>query len=272
MSYSNSKIPKIIHYCWFGGNEKSELIKNCINSWKKYLPDYQIREWNDKDLTICNNQYVKEAYQEKIWAFVSDYFRLYALYNYGGIYFDTDNEVFKTLDCFLNLDFFAGIEERNKQFRPLFTGLLGAQKHNGLIKELLNQYNNLSLYDNEHNIIYISNTERFKRYLYKNYKIPHTLTDKTKIILKPNHIIFPSTYFCKYKKNFSYVMHHYSGSWSPNIREQKPIKLLSNFYLKIYAIKPECFWDELKQLKEVPILFYPRFKRYTVVITIGRTV
>ena len=102
-------IPKIIHYCWFGDKEKNELALRCIASWKKYLPDYELREWNNSDLTNCRNKYVKEAYNEKIWAFISDYYRLYALYNYGGIYFDITNEAYKSLNSFLDLDFFEFI-------------------------------------------------------------------------------------------------------------------------------------------------------------------
>ena len=73
-------IPKIIHYCWFGEGEKDSKTLECIATWKKYLPDYQIKEWSNKDLALVNNQYVTEAFQAKKWAFVSDYFRLYALY------------------------------------------------------------------------------------------------------------------------------------------------------------------------------------------------
>ena len=88
---TTNNIPKIIHYCQFGNSPKTKLVKKCIASWQKYLPEYEIREWNNADILNCNNQYVQEAYKAKKWAFISDYFRLYALYNYGGIYFDTDN-------------------------------------------------------------------------------------------------------------------------------------------------------------------------------------
>lgn len=126
-------IPKIIHYCWFGNKPKPDFVKQCINSWKKYLPDYEIREWNDEDLKHCNNLYVQEAYKAKKYAFISDYFRLYALYNRGGIYFDTDNEIFKPFDEFLNLDFFSGYENWNGYISP-FTAVVGAKKGNKIIK------------------------------------------------------------------------------------------------------------------------------------------
>ena len=91
-------IPKIIHYCWFGGNPLPELAQKCIASWKKYCPDYEIKEWNESnfDLNCCD--YVREAYEAKKWAFVSDYARFWILYHEGGVYFDTDVEVLKPID------------------------------------------------------------------------------------------------------------------------------------------------------------------------------
>ncbi len=77
-------IPKIIHYCWFGGNKKSDIIEKCIESWKEYCPNYQIIEWNEKNFDVNCNSYVKDAYEAKKWAFVSDYARLYAVYKMGG--------------------------------------------------------------------------------------------------------------------------------------------------------------------------------------------
>ena len=95
-------IPKVIHYCWFGNNEKSDKIKFCINTWKKILPDYKFRKWSEKDLDkLGNNIYIKQAYSAKKYAFVSDVFRLYALYTEGGIYLDTDVEVRKSFNQFL---------------------------------------------------------------------------------------------------------------------------------------------------------------------------
>ena len=83
-------IDKVIHYCWFGGNQKSDLINRCIESWKKYCPDYQIIEWNESNFDVNMFDYTRQAYKEKKYAFVSDVARLYVVYNYGGIYLDTD--------------------------------------------------------------------------------------------------------------------------------------------------------------------------------------
>ena len=97
-----SLIPNKIHYVWVGGKEKPDLVKKCIESWKKHCPDYEIIEWNDDVLKEIDNLYVKQAYENKKWAFVSDYLRLYALYNYGGFYFDTDLEITNSIDRFRN--------------------------------------------------------------------------------------------------------------------------------------------------------------------------
>ena len=88
-------IPKIIHYGWFGGKKKSRFILNCISSWKKHLPDYEIIEWNETNFDICAHPFACGAYKAGKYAFVSDYVRVYTIYHYGGIYFDTDIEVKK---------------------------------------------------------------------------------------------------------------------------------------------------------------------------------
>ena len=96
------KIPKVIHYCWFGGHEKPKLINKCLETWKRYLKDYEIMEWNEENFNIDICSFTKEAYEDKKWAFVSDYCRLWVLYNYGGIYLDTDIEILKPLDDLLD--------------------------------------------------------------------------------------------------------------------------------------------------------------------------
>ena len=264
----NNRIPKIIHYCWFGNNEKPDLIKKCIASWKKYLPDYELKEWNDKDLADCENQYVKEACKEKKWAFVSDYFRLYALYNYGGIYLDTDNEIFKSLDVFLDLDFFTSYQEYKTPPKP-FTALFGAKKGCKIVKELLSEYDNLSFYDENGDISFYTNTDRVEAYFMRKYNIAPPYNPNQKIELEKNVIIFPSTYFCKYDEDISYAVHHFNGSWVPNLQGKKRYRILKNIYLKIYTIAKGYFLSEIKNIREIPIFAYPRINKRTVVITLG---
>ena len=101
-------IPKKIHYCWFGHGEMPKLAKKCIKSWNKYCPDYEIKEWNEDNFDIDKYPYVREAYDNRKFAFVTDVVRLYAIYTEGGIYMDTDVEVLKPLDPFLKHIAFSG--------------------------------------------------------------------------------------------------------------------------------------------------------------------
>ncbi len=131
-------IPKVIHYCWFGGNPKPDIINKCIESWKKFCPDWEIKEWNETNFDINEVPYMKEAYDSKKWAFVSDVARLLVIYKYGGIYMDTDVELLSTLYSLTDYEaFFAFESERN-----INTGLgFGAVKHHKIIKAMLDYYN-----------------------------------------------------------------------------------------------------------------------------------
>lgn len=106
-------IPKIIHYVWLGRGEKSEKIKKCIESWKQQMPDYTIKEWNEDNFDINYNDFTKQSYDAKMYAFTSDVVRLYALYTEGGIYMDTDVFCYKPLDEFLTNEGFTGFEDIN---------------------------------------------------------------------------------------------------------------------------------------------------------------
>ena len=123
-------IPKIIHYVWFGDKPSGEVEKKCIASWKKYCPDYEIKLWNEESFDLKGaGVYAQQAYDEEQWAFVSDVARLYVLKEYGGIYMDTDMEVIKSLDDFLELPAFMGFEIESE----ISTGIIGAEPHNPLI-------------------------------------------------------------------------------------------------------------------------------------------
>lgn len=130
-------IPKIIHYCWFGGNEKSDIIEKCIESWKKYCPNYQIIEWNEKNFDVNCNSYVKDAYEAKKWAFVSDYTRLYAVYKMGGVYLDTDVLLHNKIENLLEYECWLAQEET----RYINTGIgFGAIQGHKLIRKLMESY------------------------------------------------------------------------------------------------------------------------------------
>lgn len=220
-----NKIPKIIHYCWFGNNKKSELVNKCIKSWKKYLRDYEIKEWNDSHLGLIDLPYVKEAYEAKKYAFVTDYFRLYALYNYGGIYLDSDNEVLKSFDEFLNLEFFSGYENYYGNVAP-FTAVVGAQKYNKIIKDLLDEYNDLHFIKENGEYDLYTNTARVTDYFQRAYNFVPPYNEKFKKQLEDRCIIYPSNYFCNYEKSVSYAVHHFNGSWC----EKEKLKLIENIF------------------------------------------
>lgn len=135
-----NQIPKIIHYCWFGRGEKPKLAKKCIASWKRYCPDYKIIEWNEDNFDISYNAYTKFCYQNKKYAFLSDYVRLLIVEKYGGIYFDTDVEVIKPLNELLMDEAFYGFE--NESF--VATGLgFGAIPHHCTVQRMIKQYDTL---------------------------------------------------------------------------------------------------------------------------------
>lgn len=134
-------IPKIIHYCWFGGNEIPAKDQQFIDSWRKNCPDYEIKIWNESNYDVSKNTYMKQAYDAKKWGFVPDYARLDIIYNYGGIYLDTDVEIIQSFDEFLINKGFAGFEGD----KHVALGLgFGAEKNNLLIKKLMDQYENRS--------------------------------------------------------------------------------------------------------------------------------
>lgn len=132
-------IPKVIHYCWFGENEKPEIVKKCIDSWKKYCPDWKICEWNEFNFDISTVPYMEEAYKMKKWAFVSDVARLMVVYQNGGVYLDTDVELLESIDSWLENDAFFAFESN----RNINTGqVFGAIKHHGSVLIMLEYYKN----------------------------------------------------------------------------------------------------------------------------------
>lgn len=209
------KIPKKIHYIWLGRGEKPELAKKCIESWKKNLPDYEIIEWNEDNFDINQNQYLKEAYENKKYAFASDYIRVYVLYNQGGIYMDTDVEVLKPLDEFLDLPAFSGFESNNN----IPTGLMAASKGNKWMKLLLDDYDDLKFVKEDGSLDLTTNVVRITEVTEKNYKF---IRQSSYQDLK-DVVFFPSDYFCP--KNCvtgvieltenTYTIHHFNGSWLP---------------------------------------------------------
>ena len=129
-------IPKIVHYIWFGGNSYSEKIQHCIDSWHKYLPDYEFMLWDLNRFDIHSSMWVNEAYEAKKYAFAADYIRLYAVYNYGGIYMDMDVEVVRSFDELLTSSYILGLETK----KGVEAGIFGAEKNNPFIGKCMDYY------------------------------------------------------------------------------------------------------------------------------------
>lgn len=138
-------IPKIIHYCWFGRAEKTKLAKKCIASWRKYCPDYKIIEWNEDNFDVHSHSYAQYCYENKKWAFLSDYVRLAVVAQNGGIYFDTDVEVVKPLDNLLQFEAFFGFENTTH----INTGEgFGAVAGHQTVKAMLSEYREIKISEN----------------------------------------------------------------------------------------------------------------------------
>lgn len=157
-------IPKRIHYCWFGRGEKPALAQKCIASWKKYCPDYEIIEWNEDNFDISRYAYTKFCYDNKLWAYLSDFVRLAVVYEHGGIYFDTDVEIVRSFDTLLQNDAFYGFE--NDHF--LASGLgFGASQYHPSLQIMLDEY--LAMQPDEDGKFHMIgcprlNTEAMKKY------------------------------------------------------------------------------------------------------------
>ena len=155
-------IPKIIHYVWLGKGKKNARILKCIESWKKYMPDYEIIEWNETNLPKIND-FFYHAYENKKWAFASDVARLFILYNYGGIYMDTDVEVIKSLDKYLENKAFSGFESDNS----VPTGIMASEKGLPIFRELIDYYTDRHFIDESGNLDLTTNVTTITNILKK---------------------------------------------------------------------------------------------------------
>lgn len=180
-------IPKVIHYCWFGGNPLPEDAKKCLASWKKHCPEYEIIEWNESNFDVNSNCYIKEAYEAKKYAFVTDYVRLFVMYEYGGIYMDTDVELVKNLDDFLKNRAFSGFESSNS----IPTGIMASEKHFKLFGDLLKYYENKHFLNDDGSYDTTTNTVTITQ-MCKKYGL--VLNNKYQVI--DGFALYPNDYFC----------------------------------------------------------------------------
>lgn len=235
-------IPKIIHYCWFGRNPLPELAQKCIASWKKYLPDYEIKEWNEDNFDVNIIPYTAEAYAMKKYAFVSDYARFWILHKYGGIYFDTDVEVIRPIDDIIARGNFMGFETDPN---PAKGDASNASVNPGLgiIEKMMHYYDgqhfvHAAVMKNQITVVHIA-TKVLR---------DNGLKNVAGIQEVAGCYIYPAEYFCPInvttgrihvEKN-TRTIHHYAGTWVDKtfslkefVKRLLPEKLL----LSIFSLK-----------------------------------
>lgn len=251
-------IPKIIHYCWFGRGPLPELAQKCIASWKKYLPDYEIKEWNEDNFDVNIIPYTAEAYQAKKYAFVSDYARFWILYRYGGIYFDTDVEVIRPIDDIIERGNFMGFEtdpkpqlKEDASEASVAPGRgLGVNPGLGLIKKMLD------FYEGRHfefvpggigqlTIVHIA-TEVLRKAGLKQQQGIQQVDDMW---------IYPAEYFCPinlktgriHVKPNTRTIHHYAGTWQDKHFSFK--ELIKKSFARKFVVKGNCCKNKKKVMK-----------------------
>lgn len=229
-------IPKIIHYCWFGGKEKPESVLRMLRTWRKHCPDYQLKEWNETNFDIHINRYCEEAYARRKWAFVSDVARLWALYHEGGIYMDTDVEVLRPLDELLKYKAFLGFEGT----QWIATSIIGAESGNPVICQFLEAYSERSFTRKDGTLNQTTNVEEWTRLLI--YEFGLKLDGRKQKIA--DFDVFPTDYFTPYdylsgklnKTDNTYTIHWFGQSWINN----RPWRMkLSQWYHRLCGIKME---------------------------------
>lgn len=205
-------IPKKLHYCWYGGKPLPDLALRCIESWKTFLPEYELKRWDERNSDLKINRYVELAYQAGQYAFVSDVMRLKVLHVEGGIYLDTDVEVLKSFDSFLHHDLFLGFESRD----VVASCVIGAKKGHPFILKLLRKYQEQEFSEGKTGVERVPNTVMFSEEL-ENLGLMFNNEKQTagRITVYPKEIFCPKDY-----DQLSYeitentcTIHHFRGSW-----------------------------------------------------------
>ncbi|HEY6143544.1 MAG TPA: glycosyltransferase [Flavobacterium sp.] len=238
-------IPKIIHYCWLSNDKFPDIILKCLKTWKEKLPDYEFVLWDTKRINIEENIWVKQAFEAKKYAFAADYIRLHAVYNYGGIYLDTDVEVLKSFDDLLHLPYFIGTEGNG----IIEAGAFGAEKKAKWLEDCLAHYDNKSFINSDGSFNTMTLPAIMMKQIQPNRKIIEVSKEyifQNSELLKDDNVLylFPKEFFCA--KNLgtgelentlnTYAIHHFAMSWIPYKDKLLPNlkrKLMSVFGVKI---------------------------------------
>lgn len=206
------KIPKVIHYCWFGTGRIPEVFQRNIETWRRYCQDYEIIRWDESNYDVSRNLYMRQAYEAKKWGFVSDYARLEIIYDHGGIYFDTDVEVLRPLDSLLNYELFCGFE--SSEYIAFGLGF-GATKHNKIIKDILGKYDSMQFIDENGDLNLtvspIYQTDVLEKYgLIRNGR---TQVKKDFIALAPEYLSPITSLGLGRPTARSFSIHQYAATW-----------------------------------------------------------
>ena len=230
-------IPRIIHYCWFGRGPMPDLAIKCIESWHKYMPEYEYKLWNEDNFDINKVPYVREAYEAKKYAFVTDYVRLFALFSEGGIYMDTDVEALKSYDDLLSLSGFTGYE--GSKYMPPVTGTMASIAGGEWVTEQLAAYDGIHFLNEDGTFDLTTNTVRISRIMRNNGFVQ----DGKKKVYK-DMTIFPSEFFCPrqttgefFLTEDTYCDHHFMGSWDSSSNKNPFFRKILGGKLMIYFIK-----------------------------------
>jgi mannosyltransferase OCH1-like enzyme len=231
------QIPKIIHYAWLGGGVIPENDKKCIESWRKFCPDYEIKRWDESNYDTAKNVYMKEAYQSRKWGFVSDFLRLDVVYNYGGIYFDTDVELVRNIDELLHNEAYAGFEIAAKNTVYVNFGLgFGAVAAHPTIKKIMDTYTDLHFIKSDGSLNLVTCPIYQTRVLQQ-----LGLSIENKIQNMNGFVIYPTEYFCPLNcctgeiniTDNTYSIHHYSASWMSEADRER--RFLRKKYYKLFG-------------------------------------
>lgn len=210
-------IPKIVHFCWVSGDPYPDLIKHCIDTWFKKLPDYQFILWDRNKIQELQSPWIEEAYQYRKYAFIADYVRCYALYHYGGIYLDADVEVCKSINDLLSHTSFIGYDSTG----GIEAAIIGAEKHCNWLKDALNYYTNRHFLKPDNTLDTCPIPIMLAKQLHKNFCFKDTPFKVQKL---DGVTLFPAEYFSP--KNYqtltmqssqnTYTIHHFDGQWISN--------------------------------------------------------
>lgn len=256
----DKKNKKIIHYIWFGGNPLSDLTKKCIETWKKYLPDFEIMEWNEKTFDVNQCAFVKEAYEQKKWAFVADYTRFKVLEKYGGIYLDTDMEITADISKFLEKDLFLGVEDS----KMINAAVVWAKEpHNPHIQDIVKIYESKEHF-NETGDLYDESVPRvltkyFEQFGFDGQKDEIQTFDDDKVYVYPMEYFYPLSYDYQNNKftDNSVMIHHFDATWISPMEKFKTKMKRKNMIWVVYVID---FFISLKN----KIKFFSNYRDITI--------